>query len=152
MAAIFDLQLRIQPEHIDSLGHANNVLYVQWMQDVATAHIDHLGLGLNEFQALGHAMVAVEHRVQYRKAALLGEELILRTWLDGLSALYSSRQYAFWRASDQTLVFVGHTQWACVEIKTGRPKRMSPTFLNAYQPLDAAINPWDFSQSYSVEA
>ncbi len=148
MAAIFDLEHRILAEHIDSLGHTNNVLYVQWMQDIATQHIAHLGLGLNEFQVLRHAMVAVEHRVQYRKATLLGDALILRTWLDDLSGLYSSRQYAFWRPIDQTLVFVGHTKWACVEIATGRPKRMSPTFLQAYQPLDQSINPWDFSQSY----
>lgn len=151
MAAIFDLQLTIQPEHIDSLGHANNVLYVQWMQDVATAHIERLGLGLQQFQTLGHAMVAVEHRVQYRKAAQCGDVLILRTWLDDLSALYSSRQYAFWRAHDQALIFVGHTRWSCVELKTGRPKRMSPTFLQAYQPLHENIDPLDFSVSYAVE-
>ena len=32
-------------------------------------------------------MVAVEHHVQYRKAALEGEEIILRTWLDDINAL-----------------------------------------------------------------
>ena len=91
-------------------------------------------------------MVAVEHHVQYRKAALEGEELILRTWLSDLNALYSFRQYAFYRPQDKSLLFMGNTQWACVEIATGRPKRMSPTFTQAYQPLAADVNPLDFSE------
>lgn len=112
---------------------------------MAEAHIEALGLGLKQYQELKHAMVAVEHQVQYRKAAFEGEELILRTWLYDINALYSYRQYAFYRPQDQTLLFTGQTKWACIEIATGRPKRMSPTFTQAYQPILAEINPMDFS-------
>ena len=48
MSGIFDLALTVKAKHIDGLGHVNNVVYVQWMQDVATAHIEKLGLGLKE--------------------------------------------------------------------------------------------------------
>ena len=71
MSTIFDLKITVQPEHIDVLNHVNNVVYVSWMQDVATAHIEALGLGLKEYVELKHAMVAVEHHIQYRKAALV---------------------------------------------------------------------------------
>ena len=140
------LEIVVPQEAIDSNGHVNNVQYVQWMQDVASAHIKTLGLGVQEYLKLKHAMVAVEHHVQYRKVALEGEELILRTWLSDLNALYSFRQYAFYRPQDKSLLFMGNTQWACVEIATGRPKRMSPTFTQAYQPLAADVNPLDFSE------
>lgn len=145
MSTVFDLKITVQPEHIDVLGHVNNVVYLSWMQDAATAHIEALGLGVKEYLELKHAMVAVEHHVQYRKAALQGEEIILRTWLNDINALYSFRQYAFYRPSDKAVLFMGNTQWACVEIATGRPKRMSPTFMQAYQPLSEAENPMDFS-------
>nr|WP_218948734.1 thioesterase family protein [Acinetobacter sp. YH16031] len=143
--------MKVQPEHIDRLGHVNNVVYVQWMQDVASAHIEQLGLGLNEYLQLKHAMVAVEHHVQYRKAAFEGDELILRTWLSDLNALYSFRQYAFYRPKDQNVLFTGSTQWACIEIASGRPKRMSPSFTQTYQPLSDSINPYDFSTLYLSE-
>lgn len=145
MSSVFDLKLMVQPEHIDVLGHVNNVVYVSWMQDVATAHIEQLGLGLKEYIALKHAMVAVEHYVQYRKAAVEGEEIILRTWLNDINALYSFRQYVFYRPKDKAVLFMGNTQWACIEIATGRPKRMSPTFTQAYQPILDTENPMDFS-------
>lgn len=138
----FDLKITVQPEHIDVLGHVNNVVYVQWMQDVASAHIEALGVGLEQYLEMKHAMVAVEHHVQYRKAAMLDDDVILRTWLYDINALYSFRQYAFFKASDNSLLFTGNTKWACIEIATGRPKRMSPTFIQAYQPIDAEIDPF----------
>ena len=150
MSTIFDLKIQVQPAHIDVLGHVNNVMYIQWMQDVAEAHIEALGLGMAQYLELKHAMVAVEHHVQYRKAAFEGEEVILRTWLNDINALYSFRQYAFYRPKDQSILFVDNTKWACIEIATGRPKRMSPSFTHAYQPILADLNPMDFSISYAV--
>lgn len=138
----FDLKITVQLEHIDVLGHVNNVVYVQWMQDVASAHIEALGVGLEQYLEMKHAMVAVEHHVQYRKAAMLDDDVILRTWLHDINALYSFRQYAFFKASDNSLLFTGNTKWACIEIATGRPKRMSPTFIQAYQPIDAEVDPF----------
>ncbi|MBU3848117.1 MAG: acyl-CoA thioesterase [Candidatus Acinetobacter avistercoris] len=149
MTTFFDLKIKVQPEHIDILGHVNNVVYVQWMQDVATAHIDHIGLGIKEYLALKHAMVAVEHHVQYKKASVLGDEVILRTWLSDINAMYSFRQYVFFRPSDRAVLFYASTKWACVEIATGKPKRLSPTFINAYQAITEGINPLDFSNIQS---
>ena len=79
MSSIFDLHIQVQPHHIDALGHVNNVMYVQWMQDVAAAHVETLGVGVTKYLELKHAMVAVEHHVQYRKAAFEGDELIWNT-------------------------------------------------------------------------
>jgi len=145
MSSVFDLIIKVKPEHIDVLGHVNNVVYVQWMQDVASAHIETLGVGLDQYLEMKHAMVAVEHHVQYRKAAMLDDDVILRTWLYEINALYSFRQYAFFNAKDHSLLFTGNTKWACIEIASGRPKRMSPTFIQAYQPIDPEIDPFDLS-------
>lgn len=145
MSSVFDLHIQVKPEHIDVLGHVNNVVYVQWMQDVATAHIETLGVGLEKYLEMKHAMVAVEHHVQYRKAAMLNDDIILRTWLYDINALYSFRQYAFFNAKDNSLLFTGNTKWACIEISSGRPKRMSPTFIQAYQPVDPEIDPFKLS-------
>ncbi|WP_343596012.1 thioesterase family protein [Acinetobacter sp.] len=144
MSQVFDFKIKVELEHIDVLGHVNNVVYIAWMQQVAQQHSEQLGLGLAEFQQLKHAMVAVEHHVQYRKAAQLDDEIILRTWLSKIDSMYSFREYAFYREKDQSVIFIGKTKWACVEIATGRPKRLSPTFLQTYQPIDAEINPYDF--------
>ena len=142
MTTFFDLKLKVQSEHIDLLGHVNNV---KWMQDVATAHIDHIGLGLEKYLELKHAMVAVEHHMQYKKASVLGDDVVLRTWFSDINAMYSYRQYVFYRPADRAVLFVASTKWACVEIATGKPKRLSPTFTHAYQSIEDGVNPLDFS-------
>ena len=35
---IFETTLTAGPEHIDELGHVNNAVWVQWIQQVAVAH------------------------------------------------------------------------------------------------------------------
>ena len=146
MSQLFEQVLEVQQADLDVLGHVNNVVYVQWMQNIALAHSTVLGLDLDAFIALKHAMVAGEHQMKYRKACVLGDQLILRTWLGELNALSSVRHYAFYRLSDGEVVFQAQTRWVCVEIATGRAKRLSPTFTQAYQPLDANINPMAFDQ------
>lgn len=147
-SAIFEQCYEVKAEHIDALGHVNNVCYIAWMQDTALAHSEYLGLGLAEYQQLNHAMVAVEHHAHYRKPLLLGQKVMLRTWLADLNALYSVRRYVFFNPENHDVYFMGETKWACVELKTGRAKRMSPTFTQAYQPLADDINPYDFQQRY----
>ena len=87
MSTIFDLKLKVKAEHIDVLGHVNNVVYVSWMQDVATAHIEALGLGIQQYLELKHAMVAVEHHVQYRKAAMQDEDSDFQSYQIQLTVL-----------------------------------------------------------------
>ncbi|MCH4246392.1 MAG: acyl-CoA thioesterase [Acinetobacter populi] len=145
MGQLFEQVLTVQSEHLDVLGHVNNVTYVSWMQDVALGHTTALGLTLEDYLQMNHAMVASEHHVKYRKACLLGDQLILRTWLGELGPFSSVRHYLFYRPTDQSIVFQGHTVWVCVEISTGKLKRLSPTFVQAYQPLDPEIDPTHFA-------
>ena len=144
MTQLFEQRLIVSPQHLDVLGHVNNVQYIQWMQDIALAHTTTLGLGLDQYIAMNHAMVASEHHVKYRKPVLNGDELILRTWLGVLAPFSSIRHYLFYRPKDRSIVFQGQTTWVCVEISTGKLKRLSPTFIQAYQPLAEGINPVAF--------
>lgn len=144
MSELFELEQVVGESHLDQLGHVNNVQYVSWMQDVALAHSTHLGLGLEDYQRLNHAMVASEHHVKYRKACFADDTLILRTWLGEQNAFSSIRHYLFYRAKDQAIVFQAYTLWICVEMSTGRPKRLSPTFSQAYQALNPKIDPYHF--------
>ena len=34
----YELEFVAAPEHIDELGHVNNAVWVQWIQQVAVAH------------------------------------------------------------------------------------------------------------------
>ena len=148
MSVIFDKNIVVQAQHIDFLGQLNHVNYAQWMYEIAIAHTQHLGLGLEEYQQLKHAMVLVEQQVQYRKAVFVDQDIVLRTWINAVTDLYVSRQYVFYRKSDQSIVCAAKTKWACAEIGSGRTKRLSPTFLAAHPIMNTQIDPLDFTVFY----
>ena len=47
--------VQVQPEDIDELGHANNAVYVRWLERCAWQHSQSLGLGLPEYQDVNKA-------------------------------------------------------------------------------------------------
>lgn len=129
----FKTEYVVQDSDIDGLGHMNNTVYLRLMENLALGHSQYLGLGMAEFQRIGSAMVAREHRMTYLAALFLDETVQFETWLDHIDALNMHRYYRFTRVSDQKVAFEAHTHWVCMSIATGRPQRMPPEFKAAYQ-------------------
>ncbi|MEC7118818.1 MAG: thioesterase family protein [Pseudomonadota bacterium] len=131
--AVFSQLITVQPEQIDGLGHVNNVVYLQWVEQVAWQHSQALGLDLAAYQRLDAAMVAREHHLTYLAACFALEVIELRTWLAERDAVNLYRHYQFVRVSDERVVFEGSTRWVCIRLSTGRPMRMPTEFCQAYQ-------------------
>jgi len=117
---IFAFQFTIPQNAIDENGHANNVAYVQWMQDAAVRHYEAIG-GTALLQGTGATWVVREHRVEYMLPAFAGDEIEVRTWVENIRKVRSLRKYEFIRKSDGRLVVRGETDWIFVEAVSGRP-------------------------------
>ena len=111
--------LTIPTSVIDENGHANNVAYVQWMQEIAVEHYTTLG-GLEVQKPFGTWLVR-EHKVEYFLPGLAGEEVEVRTWVENLRGVRSLRKYEFVRKKDGRTLVKGETDWVFVERKSGKP-------------------------------
>lgn len=128
----------VGPEHLDAFGHTNNVMYLGWMEKVAWAHSCALGLDFAAFQRLGSGCVARRHEIDYLAATFVGDQLALATWVhENDFRLNMWRRYQIIRVADSRTVLRGQTQWVCVDMKSGRPKRMPPEF-QIYKPWPRA--------------
>jgi acyl-CoA thioester hydrolase len=107
----------------DGNGHVNNVVYVQWMQDVAILHFEALG-GESVMKVLGATWFARSHRVEYLKPAFAGEEVTALTWIEDVQRVRSVRRYQFLRERDQALLAEGETHWVFVDAASGRPRKI----------------------------
>jgi acyl-CoA thioester hydrolase len=133
-AAIFRMRRVVEASDIDLLGHANNVSFVRWVQDVAVAHSAALGLDLEAYRRLGGIFVVVRHEVDYLRPAFRADAIELRTWISDLMAAKCNRATELWRttdgpaggqaAADGELLARALTTWGFVELGTGRPLRM----------------------------
>ena len=133
----FTLAVRPQPEDIDGLNHTNNAVYVRWCERIGWAHSEALGLGLADYQRLDRAMAIRRAEYDYLLPTLLGEDLTLATWLTpGDGKLQMERCFELKRDGDGALIMRGRWDLVCIEIASGRPRRMPPEFVAAY--LEAA--------------
>ena len=63
LEAPFIIDLRVGSEDIDGLGHANNAVYVTWLERCAWRHSQRLGLDLAEYRRLDRAKSDRSHVV-----------------------------------------------------------------------------------------
>ena len=75
----FVIDLQVGADDIDGLGHANNAVYVSWLERCAWRHSQHLGLDLAEYRRLDRAMAVLRHEIDYLASAYEGEELQMAT-------------------------------------------------------------------------
>lgn len=135
----FVIDLLVGSDDIDGLGHANNAVYVSWLERCAWRHSQSLGLDLAEYRRLDRAMAVVRHEVDYLASAYEGEQLQVATWIiESDKKLRMSRHFQLIRPADGVTLLRAKTTFVCIELSTGKPKRMPPEFLEGYGP--AVVN------------
>jgi len=129
------LRTRVQAGDIDGLNHTNNAVYVNWCEQVAWAHSVALGLDLERYRALDRAMVITHSEFDYLQASREGDEIAVATWIvDWDQKLTMERRFQIIRLNDEITLLRAGMRFACVELSSGRPRRMPPAFITGYGP------------------
>jgi acyl-CoA thioester hydrolase len=125
---------------IDGLDHTNNAVYVQWCEKAGWAHSEALGLGLADYRRLDRAMAIRRAEYDYLLPTAAGESLVLGTWLYSTDGkLNMERRFQLLRASDGATVLRGRWELVCIEISSGRARRMPGEFCDGYLPAVVAV-------------
>jgi acyl-CoA thioester hydrolase len=120
---------------IDGLNHTNNAVYVQWCEKIGWAHSEALGLNLTDYQRLDRAMAIRRGEYDYLLPTLLDDKLTLGTWLLARDGKFQmERRFQLIRDRDQTTVLRGRWELICIEISSGRARRIPPEFDRVYRP------------------
>ena len=114
----------VAPEDIDELGHVNNVRWLQFVAELATAHAALHGGDLASLRAQGALWIVRRHELDYLRPALPGEQIVEETWVEKMTGAKSERHSRFTRAADGAVLANAVTIWAYVDAKTLRPTRI----------------------------
>ena len=134
---IYRQQFTVSPETADENGHVNNVVYVQWMQDVAIRHAEAVG-SAPAMREAACIWVARFHKIEYLSPAYPGDLIEARTWISDFRGVRSLRRYRFERVSDHKLIASGETEWVCVSARSGRPRPIPEAVRVCFVPECAA--------------
>lgn len=131
----FLLPLTPSTGDIDGLNHTNNAVYVQWCEKIAWLHSGSLGMDLDAYQRLNRAMAIRQASYDYLLPSNLGDPLLLATWLtssDGKLSL--ERSFQLVRQSDGATLLRARWHLVCIDLDSGRPRRLPEAFCAAYFP------------------
>ncbi|UAB78637.1 acyl-CoA thioesterase [Erythrobacter sp. SCSIO 43205] len=119
-----------EPHHIDELGHVNNSVWVQWIQDMATAHWSAVADPLHQEQFF---WVVIRHEIDYRGNIAEGENATGTTYIPGdAKGAKSVRVVEFTDANGKPLV-TAKTTWAMLDKESGRLARVRPEVLAPFR-------------------
>jgi acyl-CoA thioester hydrolase len=121
--AVFEMELTAGAEHIDELGHVNNAVWVQWIQQVAVAHWTAVA---DAAHADAYFWVVVRHEIDYLRAAHEGDRVVARTWVGEAPKGARFDRLMEFTGSDGKLCVRAKTQWAIIDKALGRPIRVPP--------------------------
>ena len=123
LPAPFEFLVSVSPADIDAQQHVNNTVYLRWVQEAATAHWE--ALAPAEAQA-AIGWVVLRHEIDYKTPALLGDKILLRTWVGKATRATFERFTEIRRNTDGELLSEARTLWVPISAQTGRPTRVSP--------------------------
>lgn len=132
--APYELALDVQPGDIDQLNHVNNVVYLRWVQESAVAHWTEVASAQAQAELF---WVVVRHEIDYRRPALLGDRIIARTWVGkAASPRAFERNTEILRERDRALLARARTLWCPMDMRTGRPAKVSEEVQLAFSAQD----------------
>ncbi|WP_088306915.1 acyl-CoA thioesterase [Novosphingobium sp. B 225] len=121
-----------QPQHIDELGHVNNAVWVDWIQQLATAHWS--TVAAPEHQA-AFIWVVTRHEIDYRGNVGLGDAVMGTTWIPKApTGARFDRRVDFTDAAGKLLVS-SNTTWAMIDRASGRLARVRDDVTAPFRPF-----------------
>jgi len=133
---VFARERTVAPDEVDRLGHANNANYLRWCEEAGWAHTAALGCDFEHWERLGRAMATVRATLEFKAPCRAGDALAVGVWLvanDG--RLRATRRFQIVRVGDARTVFRAEIVYACIDLATGRARRMPEAFRRAYAVL-----------------
>lgn len=105
-------------EDLDELNHVNNLQYLRWTLKAASEHSKSVGWPSDRYRESGTGWIVRSHKITYKLPAQLGDEIVIRTWIEVLDRVSALRKYEIVRKSDDRTYAVAETRWVFVDLAT----------------------------------
>ncbi|CAM1340536.1 acyl-CoA thioesterase [Tenacibaculum aestuarii] len=126
---VFEQKHIVIANEIDEYNHVNNVVYVQWMQNISDAHWKELS---KKATNIDYVWFVIRHEIDYKNQAVLGDEVTLRTWVGKTEGIKSIRHFEIYRG--ETLLVKSQTTFCLLDATTKKPKRITKEVTNLLLP------------------
>jgi YbgC/YbaW family acyl-CoA thioester hydrolase len=124
----------------DCGGVVSNIAYLRFIEIARTLLAEELGLALAEMAETQRYPVVVHTEIDYRRAAKLGDRLVVEGWLDRLERVRFSCAFRIVRPRDNVLIAECRQSLALIEMPAGTLLRL-PESWEKYRNLKPNTQP-----------
>lgn len=131
----YTFTLPVRSYEIDAEGKVPPVVFLRWFQEAAINASAANGYGPVRYAELGSSWFVREFHVEILALPKTGDTVALTTWVGDMERITSHRQYTA-HGADGTALARGEADWVYVDRRTGRPRRLDATIMDAFPRLD----------------
>ncbi len=121
---------RVQRYELDSAGHVNNAVYLNWLEQAKFDATDSLGFTSAWLREKGITIVQTRAEIEYIRPALEGDELEIVSRLAGMARTHGTWEHLIYKRPSGELVARAWSTGAFLD-STGRPTRAPEELISA---------------------
>ncbi len=135
----FKTLLRVRHYEMDALGHVNNAVYQNYLEQAAIEHSEYLGLTFDIYRELGGVFVMRRVEIDYLRPSVAGDTLEVTTWLKEMRGSRALRCYEIRKENQADLLVTSVALWVWVDTKTMRPRPIPSLLLDKFMQTQQSV-------------
>ncbi|HEV2915686.1 MAG TPA: thioesterase family protein [Pyrinomonadaceae bacterium] len=130
----YSRRFRVRHYELDSFGHLNNAVYVNYMQEAAIEASADAGFGPAWYAERGTGWVIRQLSIRYYLPVIYGDELEVKTWISEARRVSTTREYQITRTRDRARAARARVNWIYLDLNRGQPTRLPAELAGAFEP------------------
>ncbi len=128
--------------HIDFVGHVNNIIYVQWLENARNKLMDAMGLDISELAEEDELMpIITETQIQYKKPFFLNNIVRVEVWVSKMHNVSADFKFRFLNEKNE-VCSTAQQKILFIDQATQRPSRKMVKYKKNFEKylLEEQIN------------
>jgi acyl-ACP thioesterase len=135
---------QVRSYETDTHGRLHAPILCQFLEQAAVAHAAILGVAVEVLIDSGVAWVLSRLRLEMKRWPVANEEIVIETWPEAASRLFTERRFEVLDASERRIGAVS-TLWLVLDLERRRPVRLPPQVTDRLHEHELGPEPRRFS-------
>ncbi len=119
--------------HIDIVGHVNNIIYIQWMENGRMKLLEAMGIPITDLtKNEGIVPILTDTTIKYKKPFFIHNSVKIETWISKLNNASAIIEFRFLNEKEE-LCATGYQKGLFIDLENMRPARITEKHKEAFK-------------------
>lgn len=129
---MYSFNSRVRYSEVDKEGKITLNAVLDYFQDCSFFHSEDIGMGMKFLEERKMAWVLSSWQIEINRYPIYGESVKISTWPYEFKGFFGFRNFTMETSEGEVLAFA-NSIWTLLDLQKGRPARMLPEMVEAYQ-------------------